>query len=225
MYECLKFDYIRNGLKYLIKRFEIKELFIPYYLCDVIRHSVIEENCKPLFYHIDDNFMPDKEFPEDKYILYPNYFGVCDNNIKVLVNKYPKIITDNAHSFYSKPSGFASLYAEHKFLPVKEGAYLYIKKEGTPSQTTEYPSQNMQTKTKFEELHKKYSKTNMLKLSPENAESPFCYPYLARSEEEADELADRLTNQGLTIYRYWNNLPQNYNEYKFYRRLVPIPLI
>ena len=34
-----------------------------------------------------------------------------------------------------------------------------------------------------------------------------------------------LTNKGYTIYRYWNNLPKNYPEYKFYRNLVAIPII
>ena len=38
------------------------------------------------------------------------------------------------------------------------------------------------------------------------------------------EVAEKLTKDGLIIYRYWNNLPRNYNEYKFYRQLVPIPI-
>ena len=53
---------------------------------------------------------------------------------------------------------------------------------------------------------------------------PFCYPYLAPSVEIADKLVEKLTADGKTIYRYWNNLPKSYNEYKFYSRLVPIPL-
>ena len=53
---------------------------------------------------------------------------------------------------------------------------------------------------------------------------PFCYPYLAKTIDEADKLAYELMNKGLQIYRYWRPLPKSYNEYKFYSRLVPIPL-
>lgn len=67
-------------------------------------------------------------------------------------------------------------------------------------------------------------KDNVLKIDISKDTIPFCYPYLAPSIEIADNLVDQLTKQGKTIYRYWNTLPKSYNEYKFYIRLVPIPL-
>lgn len=223
MYEEFKFDYARTSLRYLIRTYEIKEIFIPYYLCDVIRHSVFAENCKPLFYHIDDNFMPDREFPKEAYILYPNYFGVFDNNVETLVNIYPKLIVDNAHSFYSPPKGFACFNSERKFRPVKDGSYLWIKKEDAP-QKAGHPMIWSANENVIKYICGKYNKTNLLKINPQNAFSPFCYPYLASTEREADELARELEQKGKIIYRYWNPLPKTFNEYKFYRRLVPIPL-
>ena len=104
----MKFKYARDALKYLIEKFSIEEIYIPYYLCDVIRHSVVEIGSKPLFYHINDELMPAQEFPTEAFILYPNYFGICDNNVKIMVEKYPKLIVDNAHAYYAKPKGFAS---------------------------------------------------------------------------------------------------------------------
>ena len=127
MYKQLEFDLARNSLKYVINHFRIKELYIPYYLCDVIRHSLFEAGCKPLFYHIDDNFMPTIEFQKESYILYPNYFGVCEDNVDKLVETYPNIIIDNAHSYYSKPKGLASFNAKHKFLEA-QGSTLWIGK-------------------------------------------------------------------------------------------------
>ena len=41
MYEKLQFDYARDSLGYLIKAFDLKELYLPYYLCDVIRHRCV----------------------------------------------------------------------------------------------------------------------------------------------------------------------------------------
>lgn len=197
----MRFNFARNALRYIIKENEIKEIYVPYYLCDVIRHAVVAEDAKPLFYHIDDNFFPAQNFPKDSYILYPNYFGICDKNVDKLVEIYPKLIVDNAHAYYAKPKGFASIYSPHKF----EGVNVNRRKE-------------------FDVYHNLYGTANQLKIELPDDAIPFCYPYLASTVEEADESVKNLTRQGLTIYRYWNPLPESYNEYKFYSRLVPIPL-
>lgn len=215
MHEVLKFNYAREALGYLVKTFEIKEMHIPYYLCDVVRHTLVEAGCKPLFYHIDDNFYPQKEFPKEDYILYPNYFGICGANVQKLVKIYPKLIVDNAHAYYDKPLGFACFNAGHKF--GFEFSLLWI---GT--EDAENVIENNR-KEEFLKLHSIYYKTNLLKINTENIVSPFVYPYLAKNTDEADELVRELERYGKTIYRYWNPLPQNFGEYKFYSRLVPIP--
>ncbi len=213
----MKFKFARDALKYLIKTYNIREIYLPYYLCQVMRHAVFEANCKPIFYHIKDNFMPAQDFPKSAYIVYPNYFGICDKNIDKLIKIYPKLIIDNAHAFYSKPRGFASFNSAKKFLPVKDGAYLWIGKgkEITPPSNQRY--------LEFMKYHN-VLKDNILKIDISKDTIPFCYPYLAPSIEIADNLVDQLTKQGKTIYRYWDALPKSYNEYKFYIRLVPIPL-
>ena len=235
MYEKLQFDYARDSLGYLIKAFDLKELYLPYYLCDVIQHRVVKELCRPIYYHIDDNFYPAEEFDKEKFILYPNYFGICEDNVNKLETIYPKLIVDNAHAYYIPPQGFACFNSAKKFLPVEKGSALYIKK-GTKKGGKTFVAQkfcprrdndiNFYPQIRREEfklINKKYKKTNNIKFK-DIPKSPFCYPYLASTEEEADRVAKELTAEGKTIYRYWNPLPKSYNEYKFYSRLVPIPL-
>ena len=53
----MEFNYAREALKFLIKEYEIQEIFIPYYLCDVIRHAIVEVGAKPIFYHINNEFL------------------------------------------------------------------------------------------------------------------------------------------------------------------------
>ena len=251
-YIKLKLNYARNSLRYIIRTYNIKEIFIPYYLCDEIRHSIVKEDCKPKFYHIDNNFLPIREFKKEDYILYPNYFGICDKNVKILTQKYPLLIVDNAHSYYSEPKGFACFNSERKFHNVYNGSYLWIQKKGAPLEyekhiQKELPKENREELIKnieplfveekqenfnnrefrqksFKNLHKKYHSKNLLKIDLESANSPFCYPFLANSTSEADKLVKDLNENEITIYRYWKPLPKNYNEYKFYSRLVPIPL-
>lgn len=214
----LKFDLARDALRYLIKKYEIKEIYIPYYLCNVIRHTIFAERAKLKFYHIDDNFFPLGDFPRNSYILYPNYFGICDNNVEILEKMYSNLIVDNVHAYYSQPKGLASFNSARKFVPEKNGAYFWFRGEKN------YFEPNLIRRKRFDNYHKKFFKTNLLRINISPQTIPFCYPYLAPSIEEADKIAFDLINKGLKIYRYWNNLPETYNEYKFYSRLVPIPL-
>lgn len=214
----MEFDYARNALRYLIRTYGIKEIYIPYYLCDVIRHAIFQEGAKAIFYHIDDNFMPTKDFPKESFILYPNYFGICDKNVFRLNKIYPKLIVDNAHALYAEPMGFASFNSLRKFLPVESGAYLW-----TGGAKKIFPP-NYIRREEFMGYHRKLFKTNKIKINPDEIGIPFCYPYLAESINDADSLVKKLSLEGKTIYRYWNPLPKSYNEYKFYSRLVPIPL-
>ena len=213
----LEFDLARNALRYLINNYNIKEIYIPYYLCNVVRNTIFKENCKPKFYHIDDNFLPSIDFPKESFILYPNYFGICDNNVKKLVTQYPNIIIDNAHSYYATPSGFASFTAGHKW-ENNLSSNLYIGNEEI-NITIDFSRRK-----NFNQYHQIYSTSNLLKIDINEDSIPFCYPYLASRDAEADNLANSLKQQGKIIYRYWDALPTSYNEYTFYRRLVPIPL-
>lgn len=217
----MKFRYARDAFGYLIQKYEIKEVFMPYYLCDVMRHAAVTHGAKPVFYHIDDDFLPVQEFPHDAYVLYPNYFGICAKNVEKLEKLYPKLIVDNAHAYFEKPRGFACFNSAKKFLPVKEGANLWIKDVCEDCLSSEKP--DFLRREMFLKYHKKLS-DNELNIDISDSCIPFCYPYLAPSVEIADKLVEKLTADGKTIYRYWNNLPKTYNEYKFYSRLVPIPL-
>lgn len=217
----MKFRYARDAFGYLIQKYEIKEVFMPYYLCDVMRHAAVTHGAKPVFYHIDDSFLPVQDFPHDAYVLYPNYFGICAKNVEKLAKLYPKLIVDNAHAYFEKPSGFACFNSAKKFLPVKKGANLWIKDVCEECLSSEKP--DFLRREMFLKYHKKLS-DNELNIDVSDSCIPFCYPYLAPSVEIADKLVEKLTADGKTIYRYWNNLPKSYNEYKFYSRLVPIPL-
>ena len=158
MFAILEFDLGRNALRYIVQMYKIKEIHIPYYLCDVVRHTLVEESCKPMFYHIDDNFLPDCEFNKDDYILYPNYWGVCGKNVKKLADIYPKLIVDNAHAYYDTPSGFACFNAGHKF-GFKE-SYLWVKDETSVPQPLIFTGDKVR-REKFLALHEKYKSVNL----------------------------------------------------------------
>ena len=221
MCKILKFNLAREALGYIVKLYNIKKLHIPYYLCDVVRHKLVELSCKPLFYHINNNFYPDCEFDKDDFILYPNYWGICSKNVRKLVNKYPKLIVDNAHAYFDKPLGFASFNAGHKF--GFKNSYAFLGSNDIEElQLNFYTEVIQKRKSEFLRIHDKYKNINLLNI--DLTSTPFCYPCLVDTIESADKLVEELKQEGKTVYRYWNNIPESFNEYKFYSRLVPIPI-
>lgn len=118
----------RNALRYIVRAYGIKKMYVPYYTCPVIWNALESENCELVFYTIDLKFLPEQEFPDDAYILYTNYYGICNKNCDVLTKKYKNLIIDNAQSFFSQPTGLASFYSPRKFFGLPDGGYLKIGK-------------------------------------------------------------------------------------------------
>ena len=257
-YQLIKLNTARNSLRYVIKAFKIKEIYLPYYICPALRCAVLNENCKIIFYHIERDFHPIDDIPKSSFVLYPNYFGVCGEIVQELSKKYSNLIVDNAHSFYSEPKGIASFNSLRKFFPsLRDGSFLYTKKLAKfdiPKDTNEYIPRILT----YEELCKneakldndciKYISDSTLNGLPKDDREqriekfnywqkrlngsihlakddvPFVYPYLAKTQDEANNLVKELEKENITIYRYWNNMPDSYLEKTFYTNLVAIPL-
>ena len=116
----------RNCLKYILRAYKIPKIHLPYYICPVVRQAIREENVKMEFYHIDKFFMPKKNFAEDEYIPYPNYFGLCDEQSEILSKKNKNLILENAHAFFAPKKGLASFSSPRKFFNVNDGGILEI---------------------------------------------------------------------------------------------------
>lgn len=122
---AVRLNTARNCLRYLIRLYGIKEIYVPGYTCPVIWDAIDAEGCKMKYYSIGYDFMPTESLPTKSYILYTNYFGICSENIKILSEQYPFLIIDNSQSFYSGKMGLASFNSARKFFGVSDGAYLF----------------------------------------------------------------------------------------------------
>ena len=118
----------RNSLRYIIRAYNIKEIYLPYYTCPSVWQAVRREKCSIKFYHIDKKFLPTIKFPENDYILYTNYFGINTQNVINLASKYKNIIVDNSQGYNMPEVGIAGFNSIRKFLPVPDGSYLYTNK-------------------------------------------------------------------------------------------------
>lgn len=258
----IKLNLARNCLRYIIRCFGIKEIHMPYYICPAVWQAARKENCAIKFYHIDNNFLPAREFAENDYILYPNYFGISSKNVHKLMRLYKNLIVDNAHNYFMPDCGLASFNSLRKFFNVKDGAFLYISQlssENFPQDEYYYETCRYKTfeefcknelrlehepvklisrcsEQLFEEIDKEQEKqrrleifnqlhtalhsTNKLDIKLAKEDVPFVYPYLTDDET----FAAKLENNGISILRYWEAMPEYFPEYDFYKYLVPVPL-
>lgn len=251
----------RNCLRYIVRAYGIREIQIPYYICPSVRQALFAENVKMKFYHIDKDFMPTDEFSPDEYILYPNYFGICNRQNELLAKKYKNLISDNAHAFFAPITGIAAFNSPRKFFKVNDGGILYSARslsdnfEQDDNRNTEIrdyetfckneisidnqPIKFMSGKTKnilentqfgteitkrterFNRLHGILCKKNVIKIRLQNDEIPFIYPYMC---DNADETVRKLDEHGIYVLRYGSNLPKTYFEYRFFEKLIMLPL-
>lgn len=113
----------------------VKKLYTPYYMCrsvtDLLRNSEIELS----FYSLQGNLMPDLEaVEEDAWVLLVNYFGIMEENIADLADKYPHVIIDNSHALFAEPvlkGDTCNIYSCRKFLGVPDGGYLIARGAGS----------------------------------------------------------------------------------------------
>ena len=126
----------RNCLRYLIKKYSIKEILLPKYLCSCLLDVCFEEKVKVNFYSIDEKFKPrideiEKKLSVDAYVYIINFYGQLDNeDISNFSNVYNNLIIDNVQSFFLKPiNKIDTIYTCRKYFGVPDGAYLYTENE------------------------------------------------------------------------------------------------
>ena len=137
----------RYCLEYVLRVKKYKKVYLPYYMCDAVLQPINKLGLDYQFYHIDRYFhISETLHPKrDEVILYCNYFGLMDEYVKIVTDKYaPNIIIDNTQAFFSRPlPEIDTFYTCRKFFGVADGAYLYTDKEADFDIPQDYSSSRM----------------------------------------------------------------------------------
>lgn len=124
----LKFNLGRTALLFLLHLYDVKRLYVPYYLCDSVTDSCKKAGYSLTFYSIDRDMRPilPDSLLEDEYLYLVNYYGqLTDDKICEYKKIYPHIIVDHTQSFFQAPvNGVPTLYSCRKFFGLPDGAYL-----------------------------------------------------------------------------------------------------
>lgn len=106
-----------------------KRVHLPWYLCDSMAEPLRQCGVQTQRYAIDENFRIAEPLvmSTDDWLLYVNYFGLCDALVDELLLSYPanQIVVDNSQAFFAAPTEvLATLYSPRKFFGVPDGGYL-----------------------------------------------------------------------------------------------------
>lgn len=125
----IRLNSARNCLRYIIRAYAIKSILLSAYTCPAVWEAAEAERCKIEFYEIGQDLFPAKKFDANCYLVYTNYFGICDRHIEKLATYYKNLIIDNTHGFFNHPQNVITFYSARKFFGVPDGAYLYCQKQ------------------------------------------------------------------------------------------------
>lgn len=121
---AVRLNSARNALRYYLARKNIRQIYLPEYICDSVIRALRKDDVKIQFYPLDKRLMP--IVPEGvsalKPLLIVNYFGM---NISREVPLQHKIVDNSQAFFLPAPEQAPAIYSPRKFFGVADGAYLY----------------------------------------------------------------------------------------------------
>ncbi len=118
----------RNGIRYIVRAYQISTIYAPAFTCPVVWDALRDEGCEIRFYNVGEDFLPVQILEHDAWVLYTNYFGVCDKQVEKMRHCYPNLIVDQAQAFYAPPTELC-VYSPRKFFGLPDGGLLYTQKK------------------------------------------------------------------------------------------------
>ena len=118
----------RNSLEFILKENTFKKIYIAYYSCNVILQPLEKLNIPYEYYSLDENFLPKiSPVEDDEVLLYINYFGIMQEQVKILDKRFQNLIIDNSQAFFSEPiPNHPSFYSPRKFFGIPDGGLAYL---------------------------------------------------------------------------------------------------
>ena len=113
----------------LLQKERPARVWMPWYICGSMIGALQNSGIPVERYAIDEtlNIKDEISLAADEWLVYVNYFGVCDRHVASILARYAsnQVVIDCAHAFFSPPRQcLATLYSPRKFFGVPDGGYL-----------------------------------------------------------------------------------------------------
>lgn len=120
----------RTAIHEACRNLSVSEIYIPYYICQTVTNVAEDLGIRVIRYHVNQEFEPVFDFPQNAAVLLVNYFGLKDTFIQDLANQFEAVILDHTQAFFCPPvlrEGVSNIYSCRKFIGVPDGGYLIEK--------------------------------------------------------------------------------------------------
>lgn len=132
----VKLNSARNAFKLILLEIKPRKIFIPAFLCGVMHDLLLDLKVSFELYFLNEDFSPDlndDSLLSGEYILFVNYFGVNDDVVNDVIDKYgrERVIVDAAQALYFTPETLpvAVIYSPRKFVGLPDGGVIRTKME------------------------------------------------------------------------------------------------
>lgn len=127
--DALKYQSARAAFYDLLLYVKPQKVWMPYYICDSMLAPLKKLDIEICFYsiNIDFSIRNDLKLNENELLLYVNYYGICKNQQKDILNKYnpQQVVFDHSQAFFNPPEDcLATIYSPRKFFGVPDGGLL-----------------------------------------------------------------------------------------------------
>ncbi|WP_321784217.1 hypothetical protein [Burkholderia pyrrocinia] len=126
--DAMRFQSARAAFLALLRARTPSAVWAPWYLCDSMIEPLQAAGTPIRRYALNrDLGCPTITLGDGEWLLYVNYFGVCDRHVDDVLVRHPRgrVVIDNAHAFFSPPRDcLATVYSPRKFVGVPDGGYL-----------------------------------------------------------------------------------------------------
>ena len=124
-----RFQSARAALLALLAAHPPQRIWMPWYNCETMLEPPAMAGIPVHRYQIDEHFeiAEDIVLGENDWLLYVNYFGVCDAQVERVLSQFPptQVVIDNSQAFFYPPTAcLATLYSPRKFFGIPDGGYL-----------------------------------------------------------------------------------------------------
>ena len=120
----------RSSLSFILTNCKLKHVYLPFYTCDALLEPFDLHNISYSFYAINKKFELDimPVLKDGEMLVYINYYGIKDEYVEQLSNKYTdKLTVDCTQAYFTKGNGRSWYFnSTRKFFGVPDGSDLYV---------------------------------------------------------------------------------------------------
>lgn len=127
--DAARFNTARAAFYALLEAGKPAAVWMPRWICDAMLAPLHRLNVPVHFYSLDTRFNPEPGLTlgPGEWLLYVNYFGLCDEQEQALLQRFnpSQLILDRSQAFFAPPREvLATLYSPRKFFGVPDGGLL-----------------------------------------------------------------------------------------------------